>query len=626
MQHVHPGTGRKSITALAVGAVGVVYGDIGTSPLYALQECFSSHHGLEINVDNVYGILSLIFWSIMLVVSFKYVTIILRADNDGEGGSLALLAQVSSVLKGRMSATIITVLGIFAAALFYGDSMITPAISVLSAVEGLKVAMPDIDAIVIPLTLAILIALFVIQRQGTHRIGILFGPIMILWFAALAALGILHIIERPVIVVAINPLYAIDFIWLHGWKAFFVLGSVVLVVTGGEALYSDLGHFGRRPISVAWLSIVLPALILNYFGQGALLLNDPSALENPFFRMAPAWATLPMVVLATIATVIASQAVISGAYSLTQQAIQLGLLPRVRVIHTSHQAIGQIYVPFVNWLLLAAVVVLVLGFESSSNLASAYGLAVTGTMLITSLMMGVVLFRIWHWPKLPSAILLAIFLIVDASFFLANFNKIAHGGWFTLAVGLVVFVMLTTWKKGRQLLLASIDKDAMPVDIFLKSLSNRVTRVPGTAIFMTGRPQGVPSALLHNLKHNKILHERNILLTVEMRPVAHVPVPRRLLAEDLGSGFHRLTMIFGFMDDPDVPAALKHAGEIGLPISIMETSFFLSRETIVPSMLPGMMRWREALFAWMSRNSTTAMEFFGLPINRVVELGTQIAI
>jgi KUP system potassium uptake protein len=497
---------------------------------------------------------------------------------------------------------------------------------VLSAVEGLKIAMPDIDAIVIPLTLAILIVLFVIQRQGTHRIGILFGPIMILWFGTLAVLGTVHILQRPEIVAAVNPLYAIEFFHIHGWHAFFVLGSVVLVLTGAEALYSDLGHFGRRPIVVAWFALVLPSLVLNYFGQGAMLLNDPSAVENPFFRLAPAWAILPLVVLATVATVIASQAVISGAFSLTQQAIQLGLLPRVRIVHTSHQAIGQIYVPFVNWMLLVAVILLVIGFESSANLASAYGLAVTGTMLITTLMMSVVLFRIWHWPKLPAAVLMGVFVTVDASFFFANFNKIVHGGWFTLAVALVVFVMLTTWKKGRKLLLARIDQDAMPVEIFLKSLSTRVHRVPGTAIFLTGRPQGIPTSLLHNLKHNKILHERNILLTVEMRPVAHVPMARRLLAEDLGSGFHRLTMIFGFMDDPDVPAALSHAGEFGLPISIMETSFFLSRETIVTSMLPGMMRWREALFAWMSRNSATAMDFFSLPINRVVELGTQVAI
>ncbi|HEX9448114.1 MAG TPA: potassium transporter Kup [Dongiaceae bacterium] len=626
MQQFHAGARRKSLSALAMGAIGVVYGDIGTSPLYALQECFSSHHGLAINATNIYGLLSLIFWSVTLVVSFKYVTIILRADNDGEGGSLALLAQVSGVVKGRLPVACITVLGVFAAALFYGDSMITPAISVLSAVEGLKVALPDIDVIVIPLTLVILAVLFVIQRQGTHRIGILFGPIMILWFGTLSVLGVIHILERPEVIAAINPLYAVTFFHEHGWPAFFVLGSVVLVLTGAEALYSDLGHFGRRPIYVAWFGLVLPSLVLNYFGQGALLLNDPSALENPFFRMAPGWAALPLVVLATVATVIASQAVISGAFSLTQQAIQLGLLPRLRIVHTSHQAIGQIYVPFVNWMLMVAVAMLVVGFETSANLASAYGLAVTGTMLITTLMMGVVLFRIWHWPKLPSAVLMAVFVIVDASFFLANFNKIVHGGWFTLAVGLVIFILLTTWKKGRQLLLARIDQDAMPVDIFLKSISNRAHRVPGTAIFMTGRPQGIPSALLHNLKHNKIIHERNILLTVEMRPVAHVPVARRLLAEDLGSGFHRLTMIFGFMDDPDVPAALRHADEIGLPINLMETSFFLSRETIVASMLPGMMLWREVLFAWMSRNATSAMDFFGLPINRVVELGTQVAI
>ena len=626
MQQSHAEAGRKSLPALAIGAVGVVYGDIGTSPLYAFKECFGSHHGLSIDVANVYGILSLIFWSVMLVVSFKYVTVILRADNGGEGGSLALLALVSNAVKSRAAIAAVTALGIFAAALFYGDSMITPAISVLSAVEGLKVAWPGIDVLVIPVTLVVLVALFMFQRQGTNRIGSLFGPLMLLWFATIAVLGVIHIVRMPEIVEAINPLYAINFFRIHGWLAFLVLSSVVLALTGAEALYSDLGHFGRKPIRVTWFGLVLPSLVLNYFGQGALMLNDPSAAENPFFHLATDWAALPLVVLATIATIIASQAVITGAYSVTQQAIQLGFLPRLRVIHTSQSAMGQIYVPFVNWMLMTAVVILVLGFQSSSNLAAAYGVAVTGTMVIDSFLIAGVIFLIWQWPRVPAAILVAVFLIADLSFFFANIGKITHGGWFTLAVALVVFIVLTTWKKGRRLLLARIDQDAMPVDIFLKSISHRATRVTGTAIFLTGRPQGIPSALLHNLKHNKIIHERNILLTVEMQPVAHVPVARRLLAEELGSGFHRLTMIFGFMDDPDVPAALRHADEIGLPINLMETSFFISRETIVASMLPGMMLWREALFAWMSRNAANAMDFFGLPTNRVVELGTQVEI
>jgi len=626
MQQSHAEIGRKPLPALALGAIGVVYGDIGTSPLYAFKECFSSHHGLFINDVNVYGILSLIFWSVMLVVSFKYVSVVLRADNGGEGGSLALLALVSSAVKGRFAIAAVTALGIFAAALFYGDSMITPAISVLSAVEGLEVVWPGLDVLVIPITLAILIALFIIQRQGTARIGNLFGPLMLLWFAAIAILGVMHIVERPEIIQALNPLYAINFFRVHGWLAFLVLSSVVLALTGAEALYSDLGHFGRRPIRLTWFGLVLPSLVLNYFGQGALLLNDPTAVENPFFRLAEGWAALPLVVLATIATIIASQAVITGAFSVTQQAIQLGFLPRLRVIHTSHATIGQIYVPFVNWMLMTAVVILVLGFQSSSNLAAAYGVAVTGTMVIDSLLIAGVIFLIWKWPRIPAIILVSVFLIADLSFFSANVGKITHGGWFTVAVALVVFVLLTTWKRGRQLLAARIDQDAMPVDVFLKSLSNRATRVSGTAIFLTGRPNGIPSALLHNLKHNKIIHERNILLTVEMQPVAHVPVARRLLAEDLGGGFHRLTMIFGFMDDPDVPVALRHSGELGLPINLMETSFFISRETIVASMLPGMMLWREALFAWMSRNAANAMDFFGLPTNRVVELGTQVEI
>ncbi|HVI89940.1 MAG TPA: KUP/HAK/KT family potassium transporter, partial [Dongiaceae bacterium] len=454
MQQSHAEIGRKPLPALALGAIGVVYGDIGTSPLYAFKECFSSHHGLVIDAVNVYGILSLIFWSVMLVVSFKYVSVVLRADNGGEGGSLALLALVSSAVKSRFAIAAVTALGIFAAALFYGDSMITPAISVLSAVEGLEVVWPGLDVLVIPITLAILIALFMIQRQGTARIGNLFGPLMLLWFAAIAILGILHIIERPEIVQALNPLYAIDFFRVHGWFAFLVLSSVVLALTGAEALYSDLGHFGRRPIRLTWFGLVLPSLVLNYFGQGALLLNDPTAIENPFFRLAEGWAALPLVVMATIATIIASQAVITGAFSVTQQAIQLGFLPRLRVIHTSHATIGQIYVPFVNWMLMTAVVILVLGFQSSSNLAAAYGVAVTGTMVIDSLLIAGVIFLIWKWSRIPAIILVSVFLIADLSFFSANIGKITHGGWFTIAVALVVFVLLTTWKRGRQLLAA----------------------------------------------------------------------------------------------------------------------------------------------------------------------------
>ena len=626
MQQSLAATGKKSLPALLVGAIGVVYGDIGTSPLYALKESFAPHHGLPPNPENVLGVLSLIFWSVMLVVSFKYVTVILRADNDGEGGSLALLALVGDVVKKPAAIAAVTALGIFAAALFYGDSMITPAISVLSAVEGLEVAWPEIDIIVVPLTLAILIALFLIQRQGSSRIGSLFGPIMLLWFGSLAVLGFAKIIDRPVILFALNLIHAVRFFFAEGWLAFFVLSSVVLALTGAEALYSDLGHFGRRPIRLTWFFLVLPSLVLNYFGQGALLLDDPTAVGSPFFRLAPSWAALPLVGLATVATVIASQAVITGAFSVTQQAIQLGFLPRLRVIHTSHAAMGQIYIPFVNWMLMTAVTFLVLGFGSSTNLAAAYGVAVTGTMVIDTVLIGAVIFLIWKWPRVPAIMLVTLLLFVDLCFFLANFVKVSHGVWFTLLVGLILFVLLTSWKGGRELLMARIDQDAMPIEMFLKSISSRITRVPGTAIFMTGRQQGIPNAMLHNLKHNKVMHERNILLTVAMRQVAHVPVQRRLSMEEVGPGFYRLMLSFGFMDDPDVPAALRHSADIGLPINLMETSFFISPETIGPSMLPGMMLWRELLFAWMSRNAATAMDFFNLPTNRVVELGTQVEI
>ncbi len=618
--------GKKPLPMLLLGAIGVVYGDIGTSPLYSLKECFSAHHGLDVTADNVYGILSLIFWSLMLIVSFKYVLIILRADNDGEGGSLALLALVSEAATGPRAMAAVTALGIFAAALFYGDSIITPAISVLSAVEGLEIAWPAIDVIVVPFTLVILIALFLIQRQGTARIGVLFGPVMLVWFVAIALLGAWHVLQHPEVLVAINPFYALRFFVVHHWLGFFVLSSVILALTGAEAMYSDLGHFGRRPINVSWFCPILPALVLNYFGQGALLIADPSAIENPFFRLAPDWAALPLVILATLATIIASQAVISGAFSMTQQAIQLGFVPRLRVVHTSVSAIGQIYIPFVNWVLMGAVAALVLGFGSSSNLAAAYGVAVTGTMLITTILITAMIFLIWKWPRVPATILVTVLLVVDFAFFSANVTKISHGGWFTLLVGLIIFILLTTWKRGRQLLVARMDQEAMPVDMFLKSVSSRIARVPGTAIFLTGRQQGVPSALLHNLKHNKVMHERNILLTVAMRAVAHVPTARRLAVQELGPDFYRLTMSFGFMDDPDIPAALRHAESQGLPINLMETSFFISRETIVAANLPGMSMWREALFAWMSRNAANAMEFFSLPTNRVVELGTQVEI
>ena len=618
---------RHALGKLILGAIGVAYGDIGTSPLYAIREVFGGPHPLAPDKPHVLGILSLIFWSVTIVVSLKYIVLMLRADNRGEGGSLALLALVSRATHGTKLAFWVLVLGVFAAALFYGDSMITPAISVLSAVEGLQVAAPGLSAFIVPVTLVILAGLFLIQRYGTTILGALFGPVTCLWFAALAVTGLLGIAERPEVLFAIDPRHAVNFFLLDGWTAFLALGSVMLALTGAEALYADLGHFGKRAIRIAWFALVLPALLLNYFGQGALLLNDASAVDNPFYRLVPAAAQLPMLVLATLATVIASQAVISGAFSMTRQAIQLGLLPRMRIIHTSPEEIGQIYLPFVNWGLCVFVMALVFGFRSSSNLASAYGIAVSGTMIISTLLVGIVMFLIWRWrPWLAALVLLGLF-IVDVAFFAANLTKVAHGGWFPLAIGCAAFVLLTTWKRGRDLVAARQRADAMPVELFLRSIASKpIYRVPGTAVFMTGARDGVPHALLHNLKHNKVLHDTVVILTVSTREIPHVPDAERLELTALGSNFYRLILHYGFMDDPDVPRALLLARDHGLNVVAMEVSYFLGRETLVPSVTPGMAPWREHLFAWMSRNAATAMEFFRLPTNRVVELGTQIEI
>lgn len=618
---------RHALGKLILGAIGVAYGDIGTSPLYAIREVFGGPHPLAPDKPHVLGILSLIFWSVTIVVSLKYIVLMLRADNRGEGGSLALLALVSRATHGTKLAFWVLVLGVFAAALFYGDSMITPAISVLSAVEGLQVAAPGLSAFIVPLTLVILAGLFLIQRYGTTILGALFGPVTCLWFAALAVTGLLGIAERPEVLFAIDPRHAVNFFLLDGWTAFLALGSVMLALTGAEALYADLGHFGKRAIRIAWFALVLPALLLNYFGQGALLLDDGSAVDNPFYRLVPAAAQLPMLVLATLATVIASQAVISGAFSMTRQAIQLGLLPRMRIIHTSPEEIGQIYLPFVNWGLCVFVMALVFGFRSSSNLASAYGIAVSGTMIISTLLVGIVMFLIWRWrPWLAALVLLGLF-IVDVAFFAANLTKVAHGGWFPLAIGCAAFVLLTTWKRGRDLVAARQRADAMPVKLFLRSIASKpIYRVPGTAVFMTGARDGVPHALLHNLKHNKVLHDTVVILTVSTREIPHVPDAERLELTALGSNFYRLILHYGFMDDPDVPRALLLARDHGLNVVATEVSYFLGRETLVPSVTPGMAPWREHLFAWMSRNAATAMEFFRLPTNRVVELGTQIEI
>jgi KUP system potassium uptake protein len=611
---------------LVLGAIGVVFGDIGTSPLYTMKESFAGAHPLALDAPHIYGVISLIFWSIMLVVSFKYVLIIMRADNKGEGGSLALLTQVSQLTQGTRWVPVVAVLGIFAAALFYGDSMITPAISVLSAVEGLEVAAPQFDSLVMPATVIILFGLFLIQKKGTNVVGRLFGPVMVLWFILLAALGIYNIVMHPGIIKALNPYYAYSFFAHDHIAAYLALGSVVLALTGAEALYADMGHFGRRPIQRSWFWLVLPALVLNYFGQGALLLHDPKAIDNPFYRLAPEWALWPLLAVATAATVIASQAVISGAFSITHQAIQLGYLPRLKVRHTSEAEIGQIYVPFINWALLAAVVMLVLGFKTSTNLAAAYGIAVTGTMMITTMLLGFVMFRQWKLPRWQAVGLLALFMTVDFAFFSANVTKIPDGGWFPLLAGLAIFVLLTTWKRGRQLVRASQERDAMPVDTFLASLSPKIQRVPGAAVYMSGNPQGVPHALLHNLKHNKVLHDTNVFMTMQIEGVPRLNNEEAMEFIELSPGFYRIVYHYGFLQDPDVPRALRLAGARGLKCNMMQTSFFLGRETVIPSVRPGMAMWREALFAWMTRNATSAMDFFEIPANRVVELGSQIEI
>ena len=616
----------QSIATLMLGAIGVVYGDIGTSPLYAFKECFSGTHPLPADAEHVLGVLSLVFWSVTIVVSFKYTMLMMRADHLGQGGSLALLALVEVITRKTWLAPVVTVLGIFAAALFYGDSMITPAISVLSAVEGLEVALPGVERFIIPITVAILVFLFMIQASGTARIARFFAPVMVVWFIVLAVLGAVNIAQAPGVVAALNPIYAVRFFVNDGMYAFLALGSVVLALTGAEALYADMSHFGCKPIRRAWFMFVGPSLIINYFGQGALLLNNPAAAANPFFEMAPQWGALPMVGLAACATVIASQAVISGAFSVTRQAMQLGFLPRMSTIHTSATEEGQIYIPFVNWTLMVSVLVLVLGFQSSTKLAAAYGVAVTGTMMIDTLLLAFVIFMLWRWSLWQGILVVSVLLLVDLAFFAANITKIANGGWFPLAIGVAAFIFLVTWKKGRALLAARLHEEAMPVETFLNSLGKSVTRVAGTAIFMTGGADGVPHALLHNMKHNKVLHERVIFLTVVTDGIPHVDASARIMLQHLGRRFYRVILRFGYLDDTDVPAALKLAQPLGLELNEMDTSYFLGRETLISSARPGMAVWREGLFAWMSRSATSAMVFFKLPVNRVVELGTQVEI
>ena len=628
----HP---QGSLLALATGAVGVVFGDIGTSPLYAFRETFASHDGAPgIRVDPVHinGVLSLVFWSMMIVVTFKYVLTIMKADNKGEGGSLALLALINRKTEGASWTAPIVLLGVFATALFYGDSMITPAMSVLSATEGLSYISTSFEPFILPIALAILIGLFAIQSRGTASVGKLFGPIMIVYFLTLAGLGLLHITKMPsVIFEMLNPLNAFQFFLTDGFRAFVAMGSVVLAITGAEALYADMGHFGRKPIGISWLSFVLPCLLLNYMGQGAMVMSGTpeqaaALIKDPFFLMIPDAIRIPVVILAVMATVIASQAVISGAFSLTQMAVQLGFIPRVSIKHTSEAAAGQIYIPVVNWALMIAVILLVLFFKSSTNLAAAYGIAVTGAMTIDTILLTVVLFSLWKWPIWKWLPIIGLFLLVDLTYLGANLIKVPQGGWVPLAIAAAIFTMLTTWSRGRQLMRQSMTEGSIPMEVFAKSAHSSAARVPGTAIFMASTASGVPSALLHNIKHNKVLHERVVILTVAIQDVPYVIEERRCTAKDLGQGFFRITLRFGFLEETDVPATLKRADMCGGPFEMMHTSFFLSRQTLIASAKPGMAIWREKLFAWMLRNAASAMEFFRLPTNRVVELGSQVEI
>jgi len=611
---------------LALAALGVVFGDIGTSPLYTMKEVFAgSHHPVPINPENVFGILSLIFWSLVIVVAIKYVVVIMRADNKGEGGIMALMALVlRSVGESRYS-NYLMLLGLFGAALFYGDSVITPAISVLSAVEGLEVAAPALAEFVIPITLGVLVVLFVMQKHGTAKVGRLFGPVMLLWFVVLAVLGIINIVAAPDVLAALNPRYAVVFFLDEPMKAFLALGASVLALTGAEALYADMGHFGRRPIQLAWFALVIPSLVLNYFGQGALLLANAEAIENPFYLLAPNWALYPMVGLATAATVIASQAVISGAYSITRQAIQLGYLPRMLVQHTSSDEQGQIYLPGINWSLLIAVIALVVGFKSSTALAAAYGIAVTGTMVITSVLAFIVVRKLWGWNWFVSTLVFGIFLIADLAYFSANLVKVKDGGWFPLALAALVFTLLTTWKRGRRLVSQRLAADAMPLDIFVGSVGD-VPKVPGTAVFLTANPEGVPHALLHSLKHYKCLHEHVVILHVSVLEEPYVNAAESVQTTRLNDQFFSVRMHYGFMDEVDVPKTLAACAKAGPVVDAMNTSYFLGRETQIPKVKSDMALWREKIFITMFRNAGSSAAYFKIPPNRVVELGAQVVL
>jgi KUP system potassium uptake protein len=617
----------RYLAVLALGALGVVYGDIGTSPLYALRECFSGPQAVAATRENVLGILSLIFWSLTALISVWYLAVVMRADNRGEGGILALTALFGPLRNLKLSERrpLYMALGIFGAALLYGDGMITPAISVLSAVEGLKIVTPVFEPYVVPIVLVILVGLFAAQRHGSTTVGYFFGPITAVWFVTIAILGIGGIVRDPHVLAAVNPAYAYRFFLANGFGGFEVLGAVFLCVTGGEALYADMGHFGRRPIRLAWYTLVLPALLLNYFGQGALLLHDPSLATNPFYHLAPSWGVLPMVILATAATVIASQAVITGAFSLTRQAVQLGLSPRLTIRHTSAREIGQIYVPSVNWALLVATIALVLGFRTSSNLAAAYGVAVTATMAITSYLTWRVMTRIWKVRLLAATSVTAVFLTMDLAFFGANALKIPHGGWVPLVVAFVGYLLLTTWQRGRQLLSMRLSEVAVPLPILLGDIEmENPTRVRGTAVYMTAQPDGVPYTLLYNLRHNQVLHERIVFLTVQMQEIPRVPPADRVSIERIAEGFYRVTAHLGFMEDPDIEEVVTRCREKGLDITVEGTSFFVGRETLLSTDRPGMPIWREKLFSIMSRNTPRVTTAWNLPIEQVIEIGAQV--
>lgn len=618
---------NKKLLYLSLLAIGIVYGDIGTSPLYAIRECFHGPHSIATTPDNIFGILSLVFWSLIFVISIKYLLIILRADHNGEGGILALMEFVRPKRKG-MRLVIISTMGIFGAALLYGDGVITPAISVLSAVEGLEVATPFFSPFIIPITIGILVALFMFQRKGTSLVGSVFGPLTSIWFLSIAALGVAVIIRKPEILMALNPYYAIHFFMIHGTHGFIVLGVVFLVVTGGEALYADIGHFGKAPIRLAWFTFVLPCLVINYLGQGALLLENPELAFNPFYLMAPSWALYPLVGLATMATIIASQAIISGAFSLTFQAVQLGYLPRFVVKHTSGDKRGQIYLPQINNLLMVGTIAVVLGFKTSSNLASAYGLAVTMTMTITSLLAFIAMHKIWKWGIFTSAIITVLFLTIDLSFLVSNLTKIASGGWFPLLVGIAGLLMMTTWKKGRRFLAVQLSRISQPMNTILADFqSKKYHQVTGTAVYLTGNPRITPPALIQNLKHNKVFHEQIIILSINILPIPHANLENRINLEKLTNRFYRLTANYGFMEQVDITKLMndlyknKH-----ISIDLNETSYILGRETLVPNRKTGLNFWQDKLFQFMSKNSQRATAYYNVPQKNVFEIGSQVTI